>query len=348
VLIDLGERGRWQAPAYQSKNGLVAQARQRSPFSIVASRWERSQNGSATMSGLSLYDALRTVLPVPHSRDRDAGLLEALLREHVEAARAAWPTVEVDPIGFVRHLASRLPKELTIEQALAAVDEKDLYLAYACLSGNRAALSALDREILSKVGGYIAKIDSSPVFADEVRQELRHKLLADGDGAASKMAAYDGRGPLAAWVRVVAVRAARNLLRGTRQHLPLESEGALDLLSRAPDPELAFLKERYGPQFKRAFQQALKSLPAKERNLLALYYVEGLKSTAIGAMYGVQAVTVRAWLKATRETLLANTHAALSSKLGLTPSELESVIALVRSQIDLTISRALQGPDGTR
>jgi RNA polymerase sigma-70 factor (ECF subfamily) len=118
----------------------------------------------------------------------------------------------------------------------------------------------------------------------------------------------------------------------------------LRALAPTPDPELRYLKEQHGADFKEAFQKALAELPPKQRNVLALYYIDGLKSTAIAAMYGVQGVTVRAWLKAARDALLSSTESALSDRLGLSSSELRSLIALVRSQIDLTLSRALRAP----
>ncbi len=94
----------------------------------------------------------------------------------------------------------------------------------------------------------------------------------------------------------------------------------------------------------RKCQTTLESLPFKERNVLCLYFVEGLSSSAIGALYHVQGATVRRWIKQTREDILQETRRLLRERLGMETAELPSLLGLVESQLDLSITRFLRTP----
>ncbi|MFP2934704.1 hypothetical protein ACLESO_58270, partial [Pyxidicoccus sp. 3LG] len=52
-----------------------------------------------------------------------------------------------------------------------------LYLARACLAEERAALDALQREVLVPVSRAVRRVDASDAFVDEVLQLTRMKLL---------------------------------------------------------------------------------------------------------------------------------------------------------------------------
>src|SRR5581483_4498624 len=103
----------------------------------------------------------------------------------------------------------------------AAVAGSDLYLACACARGVPAALAALDRAVLLRVPAFICRVSTDAAFADEVRQQLRERLLVAPPGGAPKIAEYGGAGALHAWVRVAALRTALNLRRN-RDDQPAE------------------------------------------------------------------------------------------------------------------------------
>src|SRR5260221_13201890 len=143
--------------------------------------------------------------------------MSAALDAEVEAARAAWPDVSIAPRVFLDYLAERLPKA-GVEETLAARHLTDLYLACGCAGGNAAAIEQLEAGVLSKVPAFLAGIDTSADFVDEVRQALREHLLVAREGRAPCIADYTGRGALAHWVRVSAQRIALNLRRGRKAH----------------------------------------------------------------------------------------------------------------------------------
>jgi RNA polymerase sigma-70 factor (ECF subfamily) len=156
------------------------------------------------------------------------------------------------------------------------------------------------------------------------------------------MCDYRGAGPLGAWLRVVAIRVARDLQRSQKAHLSLEDRGPAELRSKLPDPELEYLKRRYGQEFREAFASTLRSLPPRERNVLHLYFVEGMTSAAIGTLYRVQGATIRFWIKRSKAAILAGVRERLRSRLGAETEELESLLRLVKSELNVSISRFLR------
>jgi RNA polymerase sigma-70 factor (ECF subfamily) len=262
--------------------------------------------------------------------------LEKRLLQLLASGRKEWPRVHVKDDVFARYVADRLPGAKDWLRSVEGVDGGGLYLACACAGGDLEALAQFERHLLSEVPKYVARLDASPEFAEEVRQALRQSLFVP-NGSPAKILQYSGSGSLGGWLRVVAVRTARNLRRGPT-HLRVESEQGIHLLSRTPDPEVAYLKARSSREFREAFQEVLASLSDKERNVLALHVLDGMSSAAIGRSYRVHGATVRLWIKRARETLLRETVRLLTRRLQLTPSELTSFIRLVQSQIDLTLS----------
>src|SRR4029453_17054876 len=101
-------------------------------------------------------------------------------------------------------------------------------------------------------------------------------------------------------------------------------------------------RARYGPEFREAFRTTLAGLPEKERTILCLFYLDGLTSKSIGALYRVHSATVRRWIDQARQRILEKTHALLRERLDLPPSELDSLLGLIQSQLDLSISRYLR------
>src|SRR5262245_12604433 len=98
--------------------------------------------------------------------------LEQTLANIVAEAHRTWPQVSLDDGVFVVALAEHIPSEAHGAPAFAGVHASDLYLATACAHALPAALEAFDREYLARVDVWLARIDRSPDFVDEVRQRL--------------------------------------------------------------------------------------------------------------------------------------------------------------------------------
>jgi RNA polymerase sigma-70 factor (ECF subfamily) len=133
---------------------------------------------------------------------------------------------------------------------------------------------------------------------------------------------------------------AIDLRRSQRPQVAIED--APPLRSPSVDPELRYLKERYGREFRSAFTTTLAALATREANVLRLYYLDGLSAEAIGATYGVHPRTVHKWLTTSRQNILLQTRRILGDQLGLKETELDSLMVLVQSQLDLSIARFLK------
>jgi RNA polymerase sigma-70 factor (ECF subfamily) len=107
------------------------------------------------------------------------------------------------------------------------------------------------------------------------------------------------------------------------------------------DPELAYLKDRYATEMEQAVVHALAHLSDRERTLMRLHLGEHMTIDQLGAMYRVNRATAARWLTAARESLVARARSDLRLRLRLSESECDSIVALVRSQLDVSIVRRL-------
>ena len=280
------------------------------------------------------------------SRAAHPETLTRALAALVERGRAAWPQHAVDDADLVRHAAERLPPELTAAAAPAALEAlhaEDLHLAVAYVGGSPAALEEFDRRFLGAgaLRAALGRIDPSPSFADEVRQMLREKLFVGAAGKVPRIAEYSGRGALGSWVRVVGLRTALDLrpnaARETAGDAPLDTAAAAQV-----EPELRFLKDKYGKPFEEAVAAAFTSLDDEQANLLRLQIIDGLRTAQIATLFGVDRATIKRRLAKCREHLLEETRRRLVAKLGISPTEFESLAGLVQSQLNVSIERLLK------
>jgi len=259
------------------------------------------------------------------------------ISEILAKGAAAWPGVKLTAAQLAEHVARVAPdgtEDLHVE---------DLYLACACANKDDRAIRAFESKYLHEVPSYVGQIDRSPSFIDEVGQQLREKLfVTTGEGGRPKICEYTGRGPLGAWLRVVCVRIALNLRRRPKQTVETEGERAPVLRSAAPDPEMDFLKSKYKEEFREAFQTTLTELSSDERAVLKMHYIDGLNIDQIGTAYRVHRATVARWLAPSREKIMEETKKRLEERLKMQSAEVDSLIGLVRSQLDVSIYKFLK------
>jgi RNA polymerase sigma-70 factor (ECF subfamily) len=177
----------------------------------------------------------------------------------------------------------------------------------------------------------------------ELAQELLFRLLA---GDPPKLAEYSGRGPLGVWIRVVATRMALEVHRSEARHTPFDGAIADRVLSEEADPEIGYLKSKYLADFHSAFDEALAVLPRDERLLLRLAYVERVEMAALAKANRWHLATAYRRVAAARDRLFAETCRILRERLQLHPAELQSLIVLVRSQLQASIFSKLRETSG--
>jgi RNA polymerase sigma-70 factor (ECF subfamily) len=263
--------------------------------------------------------------------------LDAKLEELWQIAHEPWPELALDQGRFFGALAHRLKGPAGALSAAAQLHLGDLYLAFACAAGVDAALRLFER-YLQEIDGVLLRRGHAPDRIDEVKQQIRQKLFVSGEGGqGGKIAEYSGRGELKAWLRAIAVRTALNCARA--ENGPVVALGD-DPLLEIIDPqqtELVFLKQQYRREFKAAFEDALASLTPRERLVLRQHAVDGLSADEIGALYGVHRVSAFRWLAQARTRLKMATRRQLRERLQVSPPELESILRLIESQLDVSL-----------
>ncbi len=262
--------------------------------------------------------------------------LPELLAGLLAAARAAWPGVMVAEDRFLPYLADRVPVQEDARQALCGLAAADLYLACACAAGDERAIAALEARYFREIDLSTQAIGAGPALIEEIKQRLRHHLFVADAGAAPGIAGYSGRGQLRRWMRVIAVRTARQLLRRDREQAGGDSLIAA-LPADATDPELAHLKQSYREAFRAAFAAAMQSLSEEDRVLLRQHFVDGLGIDQLAALHRVHRATAARWLARAREAVAAHTRKALMKEAGIPQAEFNSVMRLIHSQLDLSI-----------
>ncbi len=278
---------------------------------------------------LGLWHGLARACTLPRMDEDD-------LRQRMSEWGQAWPDVDVEAEKVVEFVRSRVG-----DASLDEVHGPDLHLACACLNGSTSGIEVFERAYLSHVPDFIRRIDRSQAMAQEVQQILRERLLVGTASSPPRIADYAGRGPLMSWLRVVAVRVALELQRSRKPTVPSD-EGHAEGLPATDDPELDYLRVRYGTEFRDAFAESLAALDPKQRTILQLYLVDGLNIERIGQVYQVHRATVARWIAGTRDELYDETRRRLREKLHLDAAEFESIVRLVRSQLDVSVRRILE------
>jgi RNA polymerase sigma-70 factor (ECF subfamily) len=263
-----------------------------------------------------------------------------LVRAAIDTARLAWPGVEMPAEEFFLEIARRVDGEHDVEAAVRALQLDDLYLACALARGNTCALEQFDARLMPAISKYVHRIRRSKAFVAEVEAILRSRLLVAETGQLPRISSYRGRGALGAWLRVSAVRVARELLRreGRREH---GEQGGLGE-AQARDTEIEFAKRHYSKEFKEAFQRTIQNLSTGERALLRLHYLQGMPVRAIARSYHVHHATIARRIDRIRDEILKEVHDTLSRKLELEKRELDHLLGLIESQLEVSLRRWLE------
>ena len=264
-----------------------------------------------------------------------ASILSALAARGIDAAAYG-----VAPERLVAHIQSLGEADAT---HLA-----DITLAFSCSEANARALAEFQRIYGGEFAGALSRLSLGRAEIDEVAQTVRERLFMSRAGARPKILDYAGRGPLAGWLRAVIVRAGIDHLRKLAKDptQAVDDEPLVDLGESSSDPELESLRKRYEEPFRVAFRDAVRMLPTDERNALRLNVAEGLNIEQIGLLYGVHRATVARWIASAREGIAATTQHLLAERLKLPAKDIESLVRLCQSRLDVGFS-ALDGNAAT-
>jgi RNA polymerase sigma-70 factor, ECF subfamily len=247
-----------------------------------------------------------------------------LLRKARADACAIWPGIAVSEEAFPSYVAERLVAARDLE-----LYGRELFLAFACFFGDPVAIRALDGEYLSRTEVAVAKVDGARPFLDEVKQALRIRLLI---GPPPRIAQYAATGPLAAWLRVAALRLAFDLRRTVAVH----DDAFLEAMAEPFTADLpGNAREREAVQ--RALRAAFDDLSVRQRNVLRLHYVDSLNIDEIGGIYRVHRATAARWLATIRTQLFDTVAEEVKRELDFSESDFQSVLNRIQSQLDISL-----------
>lgn len=293
---------------------------------------------------ISSHDRARFLAEAPEATRASLDALVDLgerLEAALEAADDAHPDLAVEPGDFCAYIARRLPDSTDPIEALAAMRADELYLTCSCAAGADPAIAAFRRIHLSGIRAAVSR--SAPAeLVDDLVQQLMVKLFVASGTKPAAITKYGGRGSLAGWVQIMAIRDAKTLLRKKTPPTGSDLDQIVDKVIVTDDPELESLKNTYRREFKDAFQQAFGALTPRERNVLRLEHLDQLNIDRIGALYGVHRATVARWRASARKSLLVETRRVFQAEHRVDRQEFDSIMRLIQSQFDVSLTRLLR------
>ena len=149
--------------------------------------------------------------------------------------------------------------------------------------------------------------------------------------------------------RVCALRLALDLKMSPEVAKRGDNQALDALVGGANIGETVLDAEQHREAFREALQEALAMLTAREKTILRLHFLDGMNIDALGKVFQVHRATVARWLVSIRTRVLDDVRKRLSLDLGASSSEAQSLVRLLRSEVQLSIRRILSDePSGPR
>lgn len=266
-----------------------------------------------------------------------------------EAGLAAWPEIDVAPERFGGELARRIGSPTSADAAVAAVAAirgADVYLAIACCDGGEGAIARIDDVLARELKHVALKLHATPDQTTEIHAELRRILLVDEPPRRAALREYAGRGDLRGYIRVMATRALIRAINRGRREIAIADHEFFDRMLPNDDAEISFLRAQYHDAVDGALRAALAGLDARSRALLRYQLIDGWSIDQVGKLYGVHRATAARWLAEAREVLGTAIRTELAARLQISPAEVDSIVRLVQSRVDMSLDRLLV-PEGS-
>jgi len=241
--------------------------------------------------------------------------------DHFESGREAWPGIILERERFESEVQRRA-KDIPVESLKGA----DLYLAISASDGDERAVGTV-RDMLEKEVAYAsAKTTATRDQIAEVTAAVSNILFVE-PGALRE---YSGRGHLKGYLSVIATRELFKHVNKARREVGFEDDGVLDRLVPASDPELSILRAQYREIVDDAMRAAIKTLDDRGRALLRYAFVDNWNVDRVGKLYNVHPQLGEA------------IRDELSTRLEVGVSDVDSIVRLVQSRIDVSLDRMLK------
>lgn len=273
------------------------------------------------------------------------GALPAGVAERVAAlcgeALQQHPGLGLDARELAHAIGSRAPAT-DLDGYLARCRAPDLALARAAAKGSPAAIAEIERANRATIDAACRRFAGPGHSIDDLRQILRARLFVAEEGRQPKIHDYAGQGFFDNWLRVTAVRLFLDLLKrkDRAREAPAEEDDVL-ALPQPGDLALDLVKAEYRSAVAAAMHEAARLLAPGDRHLLRQHLVAGLSIDQLGAVLGIHRATAARRIARAREQLVADTRRLLAARLRLEPHELDEVLGLVISRLDMSIGKLL-------
>lgn len=252
-------------------------------------------------------------------------------------AQQAWPGIQVNNDDFYRYVRDclfRIQSQQSGYSSIRQLQIRDLYLAHSILAGSTDAINIFEIQYLSHIERHVPGRLRQPGYLDEIKQEVRIKLLLDTAEKPSKLSSYYGQSPLGGWLATVVRRIALDCL-GKKQ--PPRQELANQMLARAStalaDPERGLAKSEHQERLRLCIREALEALSPDARVLLDRHFRAGHSLAQIASESGVHRSTVMRQLHGLLEDLRRRLDQTLRRELRLSDSEFISHLRVLMSQL---------------
>jgi RNA polymerase sigma factor (sigma-70 family) len=308
---------------------------------------------------------------------------ELLDRLYAESGASSWglPRDRFESAlerGAAKHFVSSTPALQRIEEYLGALHLKDLALASACAEGLSDAWDHFVRQYrvyLRSAAAAILRCPSSSPAAIDLADSLFADLYGFGSGkdgaqrsSLSLFRYFHGRSSLKTWLRAVLAQRHIDAIRANRRFTELVDDDGTQHVSQVhpiapriqslPDPH----RTHYVALLGAAFDLALASLDARDRERLGLYYAEQQTLAEIGRALGEHESSVSRNLDRIRRDLRRNVEASLrrgraavnglSPRAGLSEEEIALCFQYASEDapidLDKLFPRPAQPPKSTR
>ena len=155
------------------------------------------------------------------------------------------------------------------------------------------ALGAILREYRRKVFGLAYSFVRNREAAEDVAQEIFIRIWR-------ALPTFDGRASLSTWIYTIARNTSLSALRGRRNHVSLSD---LEMLPGADIIDESAKVESQAEQA--ALARLIDELPAKQRQVVLLFYLQDQSHEEVAAMLAMPVGTVKTLLHRARERLSA-------------------------------------------
>jgi RNA polymerase sigma-70 factor, ECF subfamily len=253
-----------------------------------------------------------------------------------DLGRSAYPAIDLPRSAFTRFAEARAETWKGNPDRAA-----DLYLACACVERVPAAVAEFLAAFGERIPVYLGRLARNADLVAEVRQILVTRcLVGDGDKPPA-LHSYSATGSLEGWLRATAVREGLALQRKADRNTD-DVQNVLEARLPWVDREISMIKEIYQQPVSQAFAVACAQLAAEDRALLRLHYAEGVTTAKLATMFGMSRATLVRRLTTARESLVDRVKVALKLAAGVADQDVDSVLRLLKSQIDLRLSVILK------